>query len=107
MRLLFSLLLCLALPALAKAADPVLFRPLQLDTGSGVLKGSLILPRSERPQPVVLFVSGSGPLDRNGNAPGARNAALQRLAEALGKRRIASVRFDKRGVAERRSAEPD
>ena len=81
MRLLFSLLLCLALPALATAADPVLYRPLQLDTGSGVLKGSLILPRSDRPQPVVLFVSGSGPIDRNGNAPGARNAALQRLAD--------------------------
>jgi len=107
MRLLFSLLLCLALPALATAADPVLYRPLQLDTGSGVLKGSLILPRSDRPQPVVLFVSGSGPIDRNGNAPGARNAALQRLAEALGRQRIASVRFDKRGVAESRSAEPD
>ena len=105
--LLFSLLLCLALPALATAADPVLYRPLQLDTGSGVLKGSLILHRSDRPQPVVLFVSGSGPIDRNGNAPGARNAALQRLAEALGRQRIASVRFDKRGVAESRSAEPD
>lgn len=107
MRLLFSLLLCLALPALATAADPVLYRPLQLDTGSGVLKGSLILPRSDRPQPVVLFVSGSAPIDRNGNAPGACNAALQRLAEALGRQRIASVRFDKRGVAESRSAEPD
>jgi len=107
MRLLLSLLLCLALPAFAKAVDPVLQAPIQLDTGTGVLKGSLILPRSEHPQPVVLFVSGSGPTDRNGNSPGARNAALQRLAEALGNRRIASVRFDKRGVADSRSAEPD
>lgn len=107
MRLLFSILLSFALPSLAKAADPVLYRPIQLDTGSGVLQGSLILPRSERPQPVVLFVSGSGPTDRDGNGPGARNAALQRLAEALGKRRIASVRFDKRGVAASRGAEPD
>jgi len=107
MRLLFSLLLCLALPSFAQAAEPVLYRPIQLDTGTGVLKGSLILPRSARPQPVVLFVSGSGPSDRDGNSPGARNAALQRLAEALGQRRIASVRFDKRGVAASRGAEPD
>ena len=107
MRLLLSLLLCLALPSFAKAVDPVFHGPIQLDTGTGVLKGSLILPRSERPQPVVLFVSGSGPTDRNGNGPGARNAALQRLAEALGNRGIASVRFDKRGVAASRPAEPD
>ncbi len=107
MRLLLSLLLCLVLPSLAQAAAPVFYRPIQLDTGSGVLKGSLILPRSDHPQPVVLFVSGSGPTDRDGNGPGARNAALQRLAEALARQRIASVRFDKRGVADSRSAEPD
>ena len=39
----------------------VLQRPMTLDTGSGVLHGSLLLPKSDTPVPVVLIISGSGP----------------------------------------------
>ncbi len=100
-----ALLLCCGL---AQAADSgVLQRPINLDTGSGVLKGSLLLPRSDNPVPVVLLIAGSGPTDRDGNNPAGRNDSLKRLALLLAKNRIASVRYDKRGVAQSYAAQPD
>jgi fermentation-respiration switch protein FrsA (DUF1100 family) len=86
----------------------VLQRPISLDTGSGELYGSLLLPKSDTPVPVVLIVSGSGPTDRDGNNPdGGRNDSLKRLAWVLAKHNIASVRYDKRGVAASLAATPD
>ncbi|KPE44453.1 alpha/beta hydrolase, partial [Pseudomonas aeruginosa] len=62
-------LFCL-LASLAHAApNSILHRPYDLDTGHGVLRGSLLLPRSAVPPPVVLLVAGSGPTDRDGNNP--------------------------------------
>ncbi|WP_407315716.1 alpha/beta hydrolase [Pseudomonas sp. nanlin1] len=94
---------------LAHAAAPsVLQRPVELDTGHGILHGSLLLPRSEQPVPVVLIISGSGPTDRDGNNPeGGRNDSLKKLALLLARNQIASVRYDKRGVASGRVATPD
>jgi pimeloyl-ACP methyl ester carboxylesterase len=90
------------------AAPTVLQRPISLDTGSGTLYGSLLLPRTEQPPPVVLIIPGSGPTDRNGNSPdGAHTDNLRQLALVLAKNRIASVRYDKRGVAASRPATPD
>jgi pimeloyl-ACP methyl ester carboxylesterase len=58
--------------------------------------------------PVVLIIAGSGPTDRNGNsADGARNDSLKRLAWVLARHNIASVRYDKRGVAASLAATPD
>jgi len=86
----------------------VLQRPISLDTGHGELHGSLLLPKSEQPVPVVLIISGSGPTDRDGNNPdGGRNDSLKRLAWVLAKHNIASVRYDKRGVAASLAATPD
>lgn len=86
----------------------VLQRPITLDTGSGELFGSLLLPKSDSPVPVVLIISGSGPTDRDGNNPdGGRNDSLKRLAWVLAKHNIASVRYDKRGVAASLAATPD
>ena len=79
-----------------------------LDTGTGELFGSLLLPKSDNPVPVVLIISGSGPTDRDGNNPdGGRNDSLKRLAWVLAKHNIASVRYDKRGVAASLAATPD
>ncbi|WP_339480752.1 MULTISPECIES: alpha/beta hydrolase [unclassified Pseudomonas] len=90
------------------AQATVLQRPISLDTGSGELFGSLLLPRSDTPVPVVLIISGSGPTDRDGNNPeGGRNDSLKRLAWVLAKHNIASVRYDKRGVAASLAATPD
>ncbi|AZF59277.1 alpha/beta hydrolase [Pseudomonas sp. R11-23-07] len=93
----------------AQAASPVVLqRPISLDTGSGELFGSLLLPQSEQPVPVVLIIAGSGPTDRNGNsADGAHNDSLKRLAWVLARHNIASVRYDKRGVAASLAATPD
>ncbi|MCF5054036.1 alpha/beta fold hydrolase [Pseudomonas syringae] len=104
------LLLTLTLfSSLAFAASPVVLqRPISLDTGSGELFGSLLLPQSDKPVPVVLIIAGSGPTDRNGNsADGARNDSLKRLAWVLARHNIASVRYDKRGVAASLAATPD
>ncbi|WP_289141757.1 alpha/beta fold hydrolase [uncultured Pseudomonas sp.] len=95
--------------SVAHAASPVVLqRPISLDTGSGELFGSLLLPQSDKPVPVVLIIAGSGPTDRNGNsAEGARNDSLKRLAWVLARHNIASVRYDKRGVAASLKATPD
>ncbi|TDF85490.1 alpha/beta hydrolase [Pseudomonas sp. H9] len=101
--------LALLFSSLVQAAAPtVLQRPISLDTGNGTLYGSLLLPRTEQPPPVVLILPGSGPTDRNGNSPdGAHTDNLRQLALVLAKNRIASVRYDKRGVAASRAATPD
>lgn len=71
-----------------------------LDTESGQISGSLVLPATGGKVPVVLIISGSGPTDRDGNSVGAsgRNDSLKLLALALAEAGFASVRYDKRGV---------
>jgi len=94
---LFPLLLCGALPG----ADSV-----SLDTGTGVLYGTLELPPGKAPYPVVLIIAGSGPTDRDGNTaliPG-KNNSLKMIAESLAARGIASLRTDKRGIAQSKTA---
>lgn len=105
-------LLCLALTLLAgiaqAAAPSVLQRPISVQTDNGTLYGTLLLPRSDKPVPVVLIIAGSGPTDRNGNNPeGGRNDSLKQLAITLSRYNIASVRYDKRGVAASKAATPD
>ncbi|WP_095155547.1 alpha/beta hydrolase [Pseudomonas sp. Irchel 3E13] len=104
-----AVLLLLIVSGLAQAAAPAVFqRPVSLDTGQGILHGSLLLPRGEAPPPVVLIIAGSGPTDRDGNNPAVgRIDILKRLALQLAAQGIASVRYDKRGVAESLAATPD
>lgn len=107
LRLLASLLLCLACAAHA-APVPVLQTPIDLARPGGVLHGSLLLPQPGHPVPVVLILAGSGPTDRDGNNPeGGRNDSLKKLAWGLARAGIASVRYDKRGVAAGLSLAPD
>ncbi|WP_282126951.1 alpha/beta hydrolase [Marinifilum flexuosum] len=75
-----------------------------LQTETGELKGSLLLPERDQKLPVVLMISGSGPTDRNGNNAMMQNNSLKMLTEGLSKHSIASVRFDKRGVGESKGA---
>jgi uncharacterized protein len=66
----------------------------------GSLYGTLYLPVGVKKPPIVLIIAGSGPTDRDGNSillPGKNNSLLQ-LADSLAKNKIASLRFDKRGV---------
>src|SRR5713226_8728271 len=71
-----------------------------LQTPTGTLYGTLLVPPSRAALPVVLIIAGSGPTDRDGNSiglPGPNNS-LKMLAEALQARGIDTLRYDRRGV---------
>jgi hypothetical protein len=56
---------------------------------------------------VALIISGSGPTDRDGNIPiVGNNNSLKLLAEGLAVNGIASLRYDKRGIAASAAAGP-
>jgi hypothetical protein len=86
----------------ASAAD------MTVDTGTGVLAGTLTMPAGGGPFSVVLIHAGSGPTDRDGNnrlIPG-KNDSLRLLAAELAERGVASLRYDKRGIAASAPAAP-
>jgi uncharacterized protein len=80
----------------------------QLATPTGTVVGSLLVPPRAVPVPVVLIVAGSGPTDRDGNSPQlpGKNNSLKLLADALYDAGIATLRYDKRGVAASAAAGP-
>lgn len=80
--------------------------PIVLATPTGDIDGSLLLPAGCSPFEVVLIHAGSGPTDRDGNSVKMVNDALKLLAEGLAERGVATVRFDKRGVAASTAAGP-
>lgn len=71
-----------------------------------VLAGTITLPDgTTEPVPGALFIHGSGPVDRDGNAIDPASGSIvmamdayRQLAHALAEVGIASLRFDKRGV---------
>lgn len=78
--------------------------PFNLNTPTGTIMGTLLMPGASSKVPVVLIIAGSGPTDRNGNNPMMKNESLHMLAQGLAAKGIASVRFDKRGIAASASA---
>lgn len=75
---------------------------------AGAIEGTLLVPESKTPVPVVLIIAGSGPTDRDGNSAmllGANNS-LKMLAEGLLANGIASLRYDKRGIGKSAAAGP-
>lgn len=104
-RLLISIgcvaLLCNALIYSVSAQEA----PVKLSTPTGTLHGTILCPSFiPGPVPVVLLIAGSGPTDRNGNQPGYQTNCLKLLADSLSGYGIASLRFDKRAIAESASA---
>jgi len=77
---------------------------IMLQTATGNIYGTLTLPKTKNPVPVALIIAGSGPTDRNGNNPMMKNESLRLLAYGLAENQIASLRFDKRGIAESKEA---
>ncbi|MFY9151930.1 MAG: alpha/beta fold hydrolase [Prolixibacteraceae bacterium] len=75
-----------------------------LITASGEIEGTLTLPETKMPVPVVLIIAGSGPTDRDGNNPMMTNNSLKMLSDELVKRGIATLRYDKRGIAHSKNA---
>ncbi len=70
--------------------------------GGVALSGTLLLPLVSEVQyvPGVVLIAGSGPTDRDGNNPlvPARIDTLRLIAERLAEARIATLRYDKRGI---------
>lgn len=95
-----------ATTSLPPAPATVVEEPAVLATSTGEIHGTLELPAARFPVPVVLIIAGSGPTDRNGNSPAfaGPNNSLEMLADGLANRGIATLRYDKRGIAASRSA---
>lgn len=79
-----------------------------LETATGHIYGTITHPTGDEYEKIALIIADSGPTDRDGNSPmlAGKNDCLKMLAEALAEQGIASVRYDKRGVAESLSAGP-
>ena len=94
-KIIIVLALILLTPQLLRA------EPIALDTPSGTLYGTLEMPKDQSPCPIVLILAGSGATNRDGDtlSLGGENDSLRLLAEGLAAHGIASVRYDKRGVA--------
>jgi fermentation-respiration switch protein FrsA (DUF1100 family) len=64
------------------------------------LAGTLTLPDGDGPFPAVLFLAGSGQVDRDENAKNIRLNAFFDISHFLAQNGFASLRYDKRGVGE-------
>jgi pimeloyl-ACP methyl ester carboxylesterase len=87
-------------------ASKITAEPIQLDLKVGKLYGVLDLPAGAGPFPVVVFIAGSGPTDRDGNQPRLKNDSLKLLGQGLAARGVAVLRYDRRGIGESRKTAP-
>lgn len=72
-----------------------------LQTKTAKVKGTLSIPSKGKRFPLVIIIAGSGPTDRNGNSGAAVTSnSYKILADSLLQRNIASLRYDKRGIAQ-------
>ena len=69
--------------------------------------GTLLTPDGIEQPPLVIFIAGSGPTDRNGNQALVKNNMLKKLAESLSERGFATFRYDKRVVKQLRTRNLD
>lgn len=75
-----------------------------LQTKTGQIFGTLTTPKEFTKIPLALIIAGSGPTDRNCNGPMIKCDAYKKLAYRLAENNIASLRYDKRGIAESKAA---
>ena len=85
-------------PQMPKKPYPYREEEVAYENGAAKIKlaGTLTLPKSERPTPAVLLITGSGPQDRDESLMGHKPFLV--LADALTRRGIAVLRVDDRGV---------
>jgi uncharacterized protein len=75
-----------------------------LTTNTGQIFGTLCTPKQFTKIPVALIIAGSGPTDRDGNSIMLKSDAYKLLAHKLCRYNIATVRYDKRGIAKSKDA---
>jgi alpha-beta hydrolase superfamily lysophospholipase len=64
----------------------------------GAIDAWLTTPPDVARPPVALLIAGSGSTDHDGNGPQIKPATLKKLSEQLVARKIATLRYDKRGA---------
>ena len=80
--------------------------PIELPAQPAPIHGTLLKPEGET-RATAILIAGSGPTDRDGNNPlGVTGNVYKSLAEGLAERGIATVRYDKRGIAGSQAAGP-
>jgi len=79
------------------AAADLRERAIDVNGEAGALPALLLVPKSDAPVPGVVFLSGSGPNDKDETI--GPNKPFADIARGLGDRGIASLRFDKRTLA--------
>lgn len=102
-------LLVLCITSVTISSQPIRLddRSVVLNTSDGQIKGKVIIPGTGTGYPVVLLIAGSGPTDMDGNQSRMTNNSLKFLAEGLAKNGVATLRFDKRGIASSAAAGKD
>jgi len=87
------------MPAPKPATEGAMEKDVTFASGDLTLAGTLTLPDgADGPVPGVLFIAGSGPIDRDENVPGMKTDVFRQLAASLARVGIGSLRYDKRGV---------
>jgi pimeloyl-ACP methyl ester carboxylesterase len=101
MRGLLSSVAALCFAALSMQMVMAAETDIDLTTPTGIVHGTLTMPdKPARGEPLALIVAGSGPTNRDGSSTmGVSVTPYRQLAEALAADGIASVRYDKRGIA--------
>lgn len=95
----FSFLIFLSLSLFAQKDESI-----TLITATGKIEGTLLFPDKEKNIPIALIIAGSGPTDRDGNNPYMKNNSLKMMTEGLSEKGIATLRYDKRGIAKSKDA---
>ncbi|OBX22973.1 MULTISPECIES: alpha/beta hydrolase [Bizionia] len=93
------LLILLCASQLIVAQKSITSEDIMLKNDSIILPGTLTYNKELKQQPLVIFIHGSGNVDRNGNQLGLANANyIRQLADSLNQRDIAFYRYDKRSA---------
>ncbi|ALM09104.1 hypothetical protein SB49_01090 [Sediminicola sp. YIK13] len=92
------LIILIALLPFVVHSQKITQEELTLKNGEIELPGTLSLPEFQSKLPLIIFIHGSGNVDRNGNQAGVGINAnyIKALSDSLNKRGIAFYRYDKR-----------
>lgn len=93
----YTFLMAILLNSLVFAQNEIVSEEIKLNNDSIRLPGTLMYDQSLDKQPLIIYVHGSGNVDRNGNQAGAVKANyIKQLSEALSQNGIGFYRYDKR-----------